>query len=126
MTKLPVAFRNSANAPKYINKTFRSANLRGLQPRSQNTVEIGSAGPDKDRWTEFEYKRVTKFKSLAKTNEMNTTTVLQRNFETYSDSLKRSVFPVTHVNKYRLTVIIIIIIIVVVVVVVGTTTHRQC
>jgi len=119
MTKLTVTFRKFANAPKNINKTFRFADLSGLRPRVQNTVENGPAGPDKDRWTEFEYKRVTTFNCLAKTNEMNTTTVLQRNFESYSDSLKRSVFPVTHVNKYRHIVVAIIIIIV------GTTTHRQ-
>jgi hypothetical protein len=82
MTKLTVAFRNFANALKNTNK--KNLSLRGLErfrPRVQNTVEIGSAGPDKDSWTEFEYKRVTMLKCLAKANEMNTTTVLQRNFE---------------------------------------------
>jgi hypothetical protein len=119
MTKLTVAFRNFANAPKNINKTFRSADLSGLRPRVQTTVEIGSAGADVDRWREFEYKRVTKFKCLAKTNKMNMTTVLHRYFESYSDSLKHSVSPVTHENKYRHIVIIIIITIIAV----GTTTH---
>ena len=80
MTKLTVAFRNFTNAPTNINKSLRSVDLSSLRPRVQNTVEIGSAGPDKDRWTEFEYRRVTMFKCLAKANEMNTTTV-QRNFE---------------------------------------------